>query len=54
VPFGRYPDRVGPFRKWADGHVKNSKLSDSATPHGVRGWKRRKTRRRRRRRKNEE
>lgn len=47
MPFRRVPSTVGPFRKWAEGEVKNSKLSDSATPHGVRGSRMRRTRRRR-------
>jgi len=51
MPFRRVPDRVGAFRKWADGEVRNSKLSDSATPSGTRGFRKRKTRRKRRKRK---
>lgn len=54
MPFRRVPDRVGPFRKWAEGEVKNSKLSDSATPSGARGWRKRRTRHKRRRAKKEE
>jgi len=48
MPLRRVPATVGPFRKWAEGEVKNSKLSDSATPHGKRGFRKRATRRRRR------
>lgn len=51
MPFGKYPDRVKPFRKWANEKVDNSKLSDSATPSGGRGSRRSATRRNRRRRK---
>jgi len=53
MPFRKVPDRVGAFRKWADGEVKNSKLSDSATPSGARGWRRRRTRRRKKAKKEE-
>jgi len=48
MPLGRYPERVGPFQKWATDKVKNSKLSDSVTPSGVRGFRKRRTRRRKR------
>jgi len=51
LPLRRVPATVGPFRKWAEQEVKNSKLSDSATPHGGRGFRKYKTRRRRRRKK---
>jgi len=44
MPYGKYPDRVRKFRKWASGKVDDSKLSDSATPSGRRGFKRRKRR----------
>lgn len=49
MPLGRYPDRVKAFRKWATEKVDNSKLSDSATPSGARGWRKRRTRRRKKR-----
>jgi len=48
MPMGRYPERVKPFRKWAQDKVDNSKLSDSVTPHGRRSSSKSKTRRRRR------
>lgn len=51
MPYGKYPDRVKPFRKWAQGKMDDSKLSDSATPHGKRGSVKSATRRRRRRKK---
>jgi len=41
MPWGRYPERVKPFRKWATDKVDNSKLSDSATPHKNRSFRRR-------------
>jgi len=34
MPWGRYPERVKAFKKWATERVDSSKLSDSATPHG--------------------
>jgi len=46
MPLGRYPERVGPFQKWATDKVKNSKLSDSATPN--RGFNRKRRKRRKR------
>jgi len=49
MPFRRVPERVGAFQKWASTEVKNSKLSDSATPHGKRGSGKSAIRRRRRR-----
>lgn len=54
MPFRRVPDRVGPFRKWADSEVRNSKLSESATPSGKRSWRKRRIRRKKRRAKKEE
>lgn len=52
MPMGRYPDRVKPFRKWAQDKMDNATLSESATPHRVkrssRGRKWRLKRRRRR------
>lgn len=45
MPWGRYPGRVKDFQKWAQGHVQNSNLSDSATPHGSRHRKTRNNRR---------
>jgi len=51
MPYGKFPDRVKPFRQWAQGKVDNSKLSDSATPSGKRGSRKSATRRRRRRKK---
>jgi len=48
MPLRRVPATVGPFRKWAEGEVKNAKLSDSATPHGKRGFRKRRTRRKKR------
>jgi len=48
MPYGRYPDRVKAFRKWASGKVDDSKLSESATASGARGWRKRRTRRRKR------
>jgi len=47
MPFGKYPDRVKAFRKWASTKVDDSKLSDSVTPSGRRGFKRRKIRKKR-------
>jgi len=46
MPYGKYPDRVKSFRKWASSKVDDSKLSDSATPSGARGFRKRRTRRR--------
>lgn len=51
MPYGKYPERVKPFQKWARDKVDNSKLSDSATPSGKRGSVKSATRRRRRRKK---
>lgn len=52
MPMGRYPDRVKPFRKWAQDKMDNAKLSDSATPSAAkrssRGRKWRLKRRKRR------
>jgi len=48
MPLRRVPAQVGAFQKWASQEVKNSKLSDSATPHGKRGSRARKTRRKKR------
>lgn len=36
MPFRRVPSLVKDFKKWAQGEVDKSKLSDSATPHRVR------------------
>jgi len=47
MPLGRYPERVGPFQKWATDKVKNSKLSDSATPHRMVQRRRRRRRKKR-------
>lgn len=44
MPLGRYPDRVATFQKWANDKVKNSKLSDSATPHRARKFRKRRRR----------
>lgn len=33
MPIGRFPDRVKPFRKWAQEKMDNAQLSESATPH---------------------
>jgi len=46
MPLGRYPERVGPFQKWATDKVKNSKLSDSATPSRARVGRNKRRRRR--------
>lgn len=46
MPYGRWPDRVGPFRKWASNHVTKAKITDSAT--GSRTFKTRRRRRRKR------
>lgn len=48
MPLGRYPERVKDFSKWSRDKVNNSKLSDSATGSGKRGWRKRRTRRYRR------
>lgn len=48
MPLGRYPDRVKPFRKWANEKMDNAKLSDSATPSRVSRSSRGRRRRRRR------
>jgi len=47
MPLGKFPDRVGPFQKWASGKVRDSKLSDSATPSRSSIRKHQKRRRRR-------
>lgn len=31
MPMGRYPDRVGPFRKWANDKVTKADINDRAT-----------------------
>ena len=35
MPWYRVPERVKAFRKWAQEKVDSAKLSDSATPSGV-------------------
>jgi len=48
MPFGKYPDRVKAFRKWASTKVDDSKLSDSVTPSGRRGFRKRRIRKKKR------
>lgn len=49
MPFGRYPERVGDFTKWASGLVKKAQITNSATSSRGALAARRKRRRRRRR-----
>lgn len=51
MPYGRYPERVKDFNRWSRDKVNGSKLSDSATGNGARGWRRRRTRRKKKRKK---
>lgn len=34
MPFRKVPGRVKEFKEWASKEINNSKLSESATPHG--------------------
>lgn len=52
MPYGRYPERVKAFKKWARGQEEAAKLTGSATPGSFRTF--RKRRRRRRRKKKED
>jgi len=45
MPFGKYPGRVRDFNKWSREKVNDSKLSDSATGSGRRGFRKRRIRR---------
>jgi len=44
MPFGKYPERVGDFRKWASSKVSRGRITDSATG-GVRRRRRRRKKR---------
>lgn len=51
MPFRRVPNRVKPFKEWANKEINNAELSDSATPHArSTGLKASRTRRKRRKR----
>lgn len=47
MPYGRYPERVKPFRKWASDRVDKATINDSATGSRFRRRKRRLRRKRR-------
>lgn len=31
MPYGRYPDRVGPFKKWSNDRINKADINDRAT-----------------------
>lgn len=53
MPYGRWPDRVKDFRKWANQKVDKGRITDSATGSSKRFRIRKRKRRRRRRMKEE-
>lgn len=39
MPYGKYPDRVKPFRKWAGDRIDKAEINDRATSTGSKGSK---------------
>lgn len=40
MPYGRYPERVKPFRKWANEKIDRGSITDSATGGAARSGRR--------------